>query len=138
MQPCPGLPEAVEEGRLGTPETRALIEKYVRPLLKRGADTLVLGCTHYPVLRPLISSVAGPGVTLIDTGAAVARRAAALFDVRESDGSSTSVADLTLFSTGDVDAFRRGACAILGDSAVVSPPEKLIWKNGELTAYGTS
>jgi hypothetical protein len=77
-------------------------------------------------------------VTLIDTGAAVARRAAALFDARESDEQVVPAVNLTLFTTGDVDAFRRGACAILGDSAVVSPPEKLIWKNGELTAYDTS
>jgi hypothetical protein len=77
-------------------------------------------------------------VTLIDTGAAVARRAAALFDARESDGQNVPAANLTLFTTGDVDAFRRGACAILGETAVVNPPEMLIWKNGELTTYGTS
>ncbi|MES2461605.1 MAG: glutamate racemase [Armatimonadota bacterium] len=138
MQPCPGLPEAVEEGRTGTAETRALVEKYVLPLLDKGADTLVLGCTHYPVLRPLIASVAGPAVTLIDTGAAVARRAAALFDVSESECRGASSANLTLFTTGDVHAFHRGACAILGEIAVVRPPEKLTWKNGELTTNGTS
>ncbi len=136
MQPCPGLPEAVEEGRTNTPETRALVEKYVLPLRTRGADTLVLGCTHYPVLRDLIADVAGPGVTLIDTGAAVARRAAGLFGA----GNSASEATLTLFTTGDVDAFRQGACAILGEAAGVvrSPPTKLLWKNGELVTNGTS
>ncbi len=138
MQPCPGLPEAVEEGRTGTPETRALVEKYVRPLLERGADTLVLGCTHYPVLRPLIASVAGPEVTLIDTGAAVARRAAAVFEGRETGSPDVLKTNLSLFTTGDVKAFRQGACAILGAAAVVRAPEKLIWKNGELTTNGTS
>jgi glutamate racemase len=138
MQPCPGLPEAVEEGRTGTPETRALVEKYVQPLLDQGADTLVLGCTHYPVLRPLISSVAGPGVTLIDTGAAVARRVASLFDAREGSGCSAAEPDLTLYTTGDVNAFRRGACAILGEMTMVRTPEKLTWKNGELTTNGKS
>jgi glutamate racemase len=137
MQPCPGLPEAVEEGRTNTPDTRALVKKYVLPLRERGADTLVLGCTHYPVLRDLIAEVAGPTVTLIDTGAAVARRAAALFGTRDTD---TSEANLTLFTTGDVRAFGQGACAILGEAAgaVMNPPQKLHWKNGELTTNGTS
>jgi len=50
-----------------------LVKEYTGPLLRAGADTIVLGCTHYPFLRPLIQEVVGPDVTLIDTGAAVAR-----------------------------------------------------------------
>lgn len=73
-QPCPGLPEQVEAGDLDTPRTRALVERYIAPLRARGADTIVLGCTHYPFLRPLIAELAGPDVALIDTGAAVARQ----------------------------------------------------------------
>lgn len=73
-QPCPGLVEFVERGELCGAELRALVAHYVEPLLREGVDTLVLGCTHYPFLRPLIAAVAGPGVTLLDTGAAVARQ----------------------------------------------------------------
>jgi glutamate racemase len=73
-QPCPGLVEFVERGELEGAAVRALVQRYVEPLLADGADTLVLGCTHYPFLRPLISEVAGPRVTLLDTGAAVARQ----------------------------------------------------------------
>jgi glutamate racemase len=73
-QACPGLVEQVEAGELATPATRELVARYTKPLLERGADTLVLGCTHYPFLRPLIAEVAGPAVTLIDTGEAVARQ----------------------------------------------------------------
>lgn len=73
-QPCPGLVEQIEAGDLHGPTTRALLERYVRPLLQRGADTLVLGCTHYPFLRPLLAEIAGAEVAVIDTGAAVARR----------------------------------------------------------------
>jgi glutamate racemase len=74
-QPCPGLVEQIEAGNLDGPVTRSLLQRYVEPLLQRGADTLVLGCTHYPFLRPLLADIAGPDVALIDTGAAVARRA---------------------------------------------------------------
>jgi glutamate racemase len=73
-QPAPGLAEAVEAGELTSPETAGLVARYVTPLLDAGADTIVLGCTHYPFLAPLIASIAGPSVALIDTGAAVARQ----------------------------------------------------------------
>lgn len=73
-QPCPGLVECVERGELDTPATKALVTRYVEPLLARGADTIVLGCTHYPFLQPLIAAVAGPSVALIETGSAVARQ----------------------------------------------------------------
>jgi glutamate racemase len=73
-QPCPGLVEQVEAGDLAGPETRALLERYIAPLMERGVDTIVLGCTHYPFLRPLIADIVGPDVALIDTGAAVARQ----------------------------------------------------------------
>lgn len=73
-QPCPGLVECVERGELDTPATRVLVARYVEPLLARGADTIVLGCTHYPFLQPLIAEVAGPQVALIETGPAVARQ----------------------------------------------------------------
>lgn len=131
-QPCPGLPEAVERGELETPQTRALVEKYVAPLLARGADTLVLGCTHYPVLRSLIACVAGPGVTLIDTGEAVARRAGQLFGTTARPGGDPT---LTLYTTArDVAVFARGATTILGHS--VPTVRRLFWSEGELTTNG--
>lgn len=73
-QACHGLVECVERGELEAPATRELVRRYVAPLLARGADTIVLGCTHYPFLRGLIEQEAGVGVTLIDTGSAVARQ----------------------------------------------------------------
>ena len=72
-QACPGLPELVEAGKLDTAETRRLLTGYLEPLLAANADVIVLGCTHYPFLRPLIKELAGP-ITLVDSGAAVARR----------------------------------------------------------------
>ena len=73
-QACPGLVEQVEAGDLTSGATRELVARYTRPLLERGADTIVLGCTHYPFLRPLIAAVVGPTVQLVDTGEAVARQ----------------------------------------------------------------
>jgi glutamate racemase len=73
-QACPGLVEQVEAGNLAGPKTRVQLERYLAPLLARGADTLVLGCTHYPFLRALIQEIAGPGVAVIDSSEAVARQ----------------------------------------------------------------
>jgi glutamate racemase len=63
----------VEVGNLSGDKTRALIAQYVIPLLEQGVDTLVLGCTHYPFLAPLIQEIAGSTVAIIDPSAAIAR-----------------------------------------------------------------
>jgi glutamate racemase len=73
VQPCPGLVEQVEAGDLLGDKTRKLLEKFVFPLLERGADTIVLGCTHYPFLAPLIRAIVGIEVAIIDPGEAIAR-----------------------------------------------------------------
>lgn len=71
-QACPGLVEHVEAGDFHGPDARRLVDRYVRPLLAQGADVLVLGCTHYPLLRTLIEEAAR-GVAIIDPAPAVAR-----------------------------------------------------------------
>jgi glutamate racemase len=73
-QGCVGLVECIERGELNTEVTRELLKKYLAPLLKEGADTVVLGCTHYPFVRPTIEEVVGENVAIIDTGAAVAKQ----------------------------------------------------------------
>lgn len=73
-QPCPGLVEQVERADLHGPETRRLLQGFLEPLLTAECDTLILGCTHYPFLRPLLAELVPPEIILVDTGAAVARR----------------------------------------------------------------
>ncbi|MCB5191409.1 glutamate racemase [Methylobacillus arboreus] len=73
-QACVGLVECIERGDLSAGATRALVAQYVIPLMEAGADTIVLGCTHYPFVKPLIAEIAGEEVVLIDTGSAVARQ----------------------------------------------------------------
>lgn len=73
VQPCHGWVEQVELGELQGAGAEALVRRYVQPLLRLGADTLVLGCTHYPFLIDTIRGVTGAQVGIIDTGEAVAR-----------------------------------------------------------------
>ncbi|MDF0730141.1 glutamate racemase [Pseudomonas entomophila] len=81
-QPCPGLVELIETGDLESPVLRQLLLGYVQPLLKAGCDTLILGCTHYPFLRPLLAEMVPAEVAIIDTGAAVARQLQRLLAAR--------------------------------------------------------
>ena len=75
-QACIGLVECIERGELDTENTSELVKQYCQPLLDEGADTIVLGCTHYPLVRSLIERIIGPNVVLIDTGAAAASQLA--------------------------------------------------------------
>jgi glutamate racemase len=95
-QACPGLVEQVEAGDLDGPATRALLRRYVAPLRARGADTLVLGCTHYPFLIATLREMLGPEIVLIDTGAAVARQVERVLG----DGAHAGAGRTTFFSSG--------------------------------------
>lgn len=74
LQACNGLAHQIEKGELRSRETVQLVERYVAPLLAQQADTLVLGCTHYPFVEQLIREIAGPNVAIVDTGEPVARQ----------------------------------------------------------------
>ncbi|MCC6709275.1 MAG: glutamate racemase [Gammaproteobacteria bacterium] len=73
LQPCPGLVERVEQGDLYSAATRDLLLQFTTPLLAKGVDTLVLGCTHYVFLTPLIRELVGEAVSIIESSEAVAR-----------------------------------------------------------------
>jgi glutamate racemase len=72
-RPGVGLVDLIEQGEFDSPRLRELLQQHLAPMREAGADTLVLGCTHYIFLRPLLTEMLGPEVCLIDTGAAVAR-----------------------------------------------------------------
>jgi glutamate racemase len=77
-QACPLFVPLVEEGWLDHPVTRLTAQEYLAPLVRRGIDTLVLGCTHYPLLKPLLQDVVGEGIRLVDSAETVAEQAGAL------------------------------------------------------------
>lgn len=81
-QPSPGLVEAVEAGKLETEETEKLLKAYLQPLLEHDVDVIVLGCTHYPFLRPLVEKMTGPEIKILDTGKPVARQVMRVLGIR--------------------------------------------------------
>ena len=118
VQPCPGLAERIEAGELASDDTRALVETLVRPLLDKSADTLVLGCTHYPFVRDLIAEAAGPAVTIIDPATAVAR------ELRRRLGAAGLQASEQSVSTHGADAVEFWTS---GDPATVGEVISLVW-----------
>ncbi len=72
--PCRGLVKLIEDGKMTAPETEKLLRNALEPMTSDGADTIVLGCTHYPFVRDLIQEIAGPHVSIIDPAPAVARQ----------------------------------------------------------------
>lgn len=119
-----GFVELVEEGRLSGSEAEDVVKASLGPLLSAGADIIVLGCTHYPFLLPVLQKVAGPDIRFIDPAPAVARQ---LVHVLERDG---------MLSAGEA-----SSALVRNASAVPSSPHVKLLSSGEAEPlhhlYGT-
>lgn len=102
---CPGLVSQVEAGRFRSPETRLILEKALHPMLEQGIDTVVLGCTHYPFVIPMIQEIAGPTVRVIDPAPAIARQVKRLLEQSGTDLAEKHAIHnsdpVRIFTTGD-------------------------------------
>ncbi|MDB5082819.1 MAG: Glutamate racemase [Chloroflexi bacterium] len=98
----PGLVEAVEEGRSDSLETRAILEKAVEPMLENGADALVLGCTHFPFLRPALENILQGKMHLIDSGDAVARQTVRVLEAANLLHPQARPGRIFCYTSGDV------------------------------------
>jgi glutamate racemase len=127
-QVCPLFVPLVEAGELDSERTRAAVREYVRPLVDAGVDELVLGCTHYPFLMPLIAEVAGPGVEIIDPAPAVARQTGRVLAQRgwTADGHE---AEHRFYTTGDAGRFER---ALRELARINLPARRARWEAGRL------
>jgi len=113
VQPVPGVVEHIEAADLDGPELRSMLEGYVRPMLDAGADTIVLGSTHYVFLKPILKEIAGSHVTLIETGAAVARRLGSVLEERGLRAGGGS-GDERFWTSGDAETSQRVMTSLLG------------------------
>lgn len=106
-QPAPGLVELVEAGQLESAETEAVLHQYLDPLLAKGIDTLVLGCTHYPFLIPTIRKICGPAVTVLETGVAVARQTLRLLTEKKLLTTRSVPGNDTFYTSGDPESVKQ-------------------------------
>jgi len=96
-QTCPLFVPLVEEGWFDHPATKLIAQEYLKPVIAEQIDTLVLGCTHYPLLKPLLQDILGPEVTLIDSAEAMADIAADLINKQNMGNQTCSPPDYTFY-----------------------------------------
>jgi len=138
-QVCPGLVEQIESGDVDGPRTRALLQEFLAPSLRAGADTIVLACTHYPFVRHTIEALAGPGITVIDPAPAVARQVGRVAGARlpaggagadagaESPLGSSAAQHSAFYTTGQPAAFDAVASRLVG---LPLHAQRLRWSDG--------
>ena len=112
--PCVGLVEQIESGQLDNQETEDILVKALSPMLAAGADTIVLGCTHYPFVFPLIQKLAGPDVLIIDPAPAVAQQVGRVLAREDLTNPDTSMGSIHSFSSGNSQMMATLAKGLLG------------------------
>ncbi|MCX8024274.1 MAG: glutamate racemase [Thermanaerothrix sp.] len=127
---CPGLVEAIEAGNLDGETPRQILERALRPMLAEGIDTVVLGCTHYPFVIPLIQSIVGPEVRVIDPAPAVARQTQRVLDLRGWLAPPGQAGMMRFLTSGAVERFRSQVQRLLGEHDAVV--EQVVWSGGEV------
>jgi glutamate racemase len=115
---CPELVTLVEQGRLDGAEVEETIRQAMQPLTREGVDVIVLGCTHFPALRPAIERVVGKQVQVIDSSSAIARRTHAVLNteglLRPENEETHGCEALEVWCSGDPVAFSAVATKLLG------------------------
>lgn len=122
-----GLVEFVENGQLDGPEVESALRSFLEPMVEAGADQIVLGCSHYPFLRPMMEGIVGNQVTIIDPAPAVAEQTVRLWN--ELNATPESVILYSFFTSGDVSSMQRFVTAISNEevsavSRFVQLPDK--------------
>ena len=126
---CPGLVAQIERGALDTAETEAILRKALLPMLEKGIDTVVLGCTHYPFVIPLIERIAGPKVRVIDPAPAVARQVRRLLEAGGLRRQAGEKAVTTYYTTAQADRLESLLPILIGVGQGV---KELRWVDGQL------
>ncbi|MDR0361344.1 MAG: glutamate racemase [Planctomycetota bacterium] len=123
QQPCPGLAEFIERRSDDSAGLEAMLLGFVRPLVEAGADNIVLGCSHYPLVKNMIEKIAGDGVTIVDPSPAIARRTRQLLVERDLVAERAR-GNYRFFTTGDPARLAGAATRFLG---IVATADRVKW-----------
>lgn len=115
-QVCIGLADLVEQGALDGPDCDALLRRFLEPMLSAGADTIVLGCTHYPFVIEAIRRLVGPSLTVLDPAPAVARHLASVLQQRQLCRSPGAAPQHRFCTTADPERFDAAVRRLVGAS----------------------
>lgn len=133
VQPCPGLADCVEHGELNGPRPRALLEQFLEPLLEQGVDVLVLGCTHYPFLTPLIQRLTGPDVAVLDPSGAVARQLRRRLEAADLLADGRAAGGASYFTSGALERTGHVMSRLLGHLVALEPLPEPFRHGGSLS-----
>jgi glutamate racemase len=122
---CPGLVQQIEQGNLDGTETRQILQEALLPMLAKNIDTVVLGCTHYPFVIPLIKQIVGENVRVIDPAPAVAKQTRRLLEIQHMRNLSSAKGRIKLYTSGDPDALRSLLPTLLGEPGDIQSVEWL-------------
>ena len=114
---CPGLVGQIERGDLSGPQTRRILEKALRPMIAAGADTVVMGCTHYPFVIPLIEEIGGGRLRVIDPAPSVAKQVKRVLEARGIGSGTQEKAGVLYYTSGVVESFDSLLFNLLGEKA---------------------
>lgn len=131
-QACPEFVLLAEAGDTSSDAARAVVRRRLAPLLAAGIDQLVLGCTHFPFLMPVIQDEVGPGVCIVDPGPAIARQVQRVLDERGLRNGSPVPGSVTTTTSGDPAVFRRVLHTLLGEAPDRWDVRALRWDGGRL------
>jgi glutamate racemase len=120
---CPGLVERIEAGDLRGPETRRILERALSPMLSQGIDTVVLACTHFPFVIPLIQEIVGERVRVIDPAPSIARQTLRLLSAADARARAGAAGQVEYFTSGDPAGLERMLKQLLGLDARVRGQE---------------
>ncbi len=123
---CPGLVQQVEMGNIAGDETRRILENALLPMLQERIDTVVLGCTHYTFVIPLIQQIVGTGIRVIDPAPAIAKQTERLLEASGTRNESGSKGQIKFYTSGDPGELRSRLPVLMGESATV---ERVEWLN---------
>jgi glutamate racemase len=123
---CPGLVQQIEKGEFDSVDTHAILENALYPMLEKNIDTVVLGCTHYPFVIPLIERIAGEKVRVIDPAPSVAKQVKRLLEAAGMKSQKEGRAEVCFFTSGDPSEMKSMLPVLLGESGEV---EAVTWKN---------
>lgn len=132
--PCLGLVTEIEAGRLDSPAVHQILQRALAPMLAAGVDTIVLGCTHYPFVLPVVEAIVGTAVPIIDPAPAVARQTGVVLHKNSLLADASQVGHVRFITTGPAEPYAQQIEQLLGVDGVVV--ETAVWIGNRLSVNG--
>ena len=130
---CPGLVSQIEKGELETAKTRTILENALTPMLENGIDRVVMGCTHYPFVIPLIQEIVGPQVRVIDPAPAVARQVGRVLTDHKMENREHNRGTVRYLTSGKISQLSDLLPLLMGETGCVNP---IYWEQNKVICMG--